>query len=283
MATSLFRLTFATRTPAHYHTIAPLHTQKFQQHLVQLGSKDIHEEEYVTQCIATVKETIRSSEYGFSETGIKKAPHLLELFKEITGEASFMKDELLESTHIDFKKKFRETFEEKWSYDAAQSFYPLCGIPPNGEKIIAVQQWTHNYFCALNQLKEWSGPYPLTHLYIAQFLQRTSEHFHMHARYIKKCKFQMMTDRKEKDPISFERIMEKALKKADEDPASLSSLEREYVNFKEICINSTMCYFPDIDKKADLLRSCVWKGFNLQKLKVPITEPNSHFADLFKE
>lgn len=281
MTTRLLCSAAALRVPQH-HT----HVQKqslFQPHLQQWGSKAIDKEEYVAHCIATVKETIQHPEYSFSEAGIKKASPLLEIFKEATSEASFINEELLECTHIDFKEKFCGTLEEKWSCDAAQSFYLISGISEKGEKVVAAQQWTHNYFCALNELKQWKTPFSVTPAYVAQFLEKTTIHFCKHARSVDEFKFKAMIERQEKDPVSFDRIMEKASEKALKDPSSLSPLEKEYTDFFQMCFGHAIAYFPHIDKKTESLRECVWRGCHLEQSKQSILESPSVFTDIFKE
>lgn len=287
MTTSLFRLAGAQKMPGHFHThVVPRpnpFSAQIQQHLLQLGSRSIDKVDYVAHCIATVKETLQLPEYDFSERGIKQVNPLLELFKEITGEASFMNEELLECTHTDFKQKFSQMLEGKWSCDAAHSFYPIPRISEKEEKITAAQLWTHNYFCALNELKQWQEPFLVTPAYIAQFLQKTSDHFHKYAHSVNEQKFKVMIDRMQKDPTSFQRIIEQVAEKAEKDPTSLSSLEKEYDDFIRMYVNYTMRHFPDIDKKVDLLRECVWTGFTHEKLKQPILGSPSLFVDIFKE
>ena len=79
----------------------------------------------------------------------------------------------------------------------------------------------------------------------------------------------VMHTRAEKEPISFGIKMGEVIAKNEKDPTSLSSSEREYIEylgFLDHCIAGC----PEYEKNMELLNKCIWNGFTLQQFKQPI-------------
>lgn len=267
----------------HYQRLHPSPFHRFQQHLLDFAARSISREEYLTSCITTVKGTLQSRDYDFSAAGIERTKSLLELFKELTSEASFMTVAEINCLNTDFQGTFSHVMEEKLAADAGKSFYPIPQIYHKSEKVECAQLWTERFFYGLNSLSDIQRNSVLDDAFVTEFTQKTSDQLCDFAHGANNQKFKVMIARMDSDPNSFQRTIEKVAEKAEKDPTSLSCVEKEYVDFMQMYVNYTMRYFPEIEKKIDLLKLCIKIGFTQNQMKVPISESKLLFEEIFKE
>ncbi len=279
-------MAFVTSLPGiarmgHFHTGAPVFNSSlrtnFQNHLSNIRTDG--QEECISHCIENAKEVVQLFE--FSEWGINRTDHVMKCFREIVSE-SFVNEGKVNSLNKEFTHSFCEMMRRKWSKDSAESFYIIPEISHEQEQVLAAQKWTQAYFVALNKLSDWQL-HPLTRDFVKRFSRMTLNHFNHHAINLSEQKIKLMLFQIENDPISFNRIMRSAVKKAELAPDSLSSLEKEYLEVVNNLFNNVIHHRPDIDHKGDLLNRCIWKGFTLQKMHQPILGSKFYFSEIFKK
>lgn len=278
--TNILKGLSSVRPYNYYQVLQPIQSNHFQNHLLAFGARSISEKDYAKNCMETVKKTLQSNDYDFYFGGVNAASPLLELFKEVVSNASFMTADEMKSINKDFQEIFCVTIKNKLAIDAGKAFYLIPQLSEKEEKISSAQIWTEHFYLGLNSLCEFQGKYVLDEPLIKEFEKKTSEHLCDYAHYVIEQNFRAMLIRRNNDPVSFQRIIDKVAGKA---PSTLSILEKEYADFAQMYANYTVPHFPSIDKNIYFLKQCIRLGFELEKTKIPIMESKHRFTETFKE
>jgi hypothetical protein len=259
----------------------------FEENLSSFSEMSIDRSKCVENCIQSVIDLLQPEDYNLSDTSQKIIEGYLEGFNQIVDKTSYLMESETLALKADFKSSLCNVAEEKWAVFMAKSFYPISSISNADEQVEAAQKWTHQYFLGVDYFNEWEGSYTFIQAeFVAKLQQKTSLALRAYAQEMNQKKIQAMQAKAERDPVSFEKKMVEVEAKREKDPTSLFSSEKEYIEFTEILASCVTLYWPEIDKKIELLQKCIWNGYTFQKFKEPILgsdAPQRLFTDTFKK
>jgi hypothetical protein len=271
--------------PQVQHT--PTSTEIFKKHLSAFAAVSVDRRECIENCVQASKNMLQPADCDLSETSKAAIELHLENFNTAVDQTSYLTKDDAEDLKIRFKQSLCEVVVDKWADVVAKSFYPILSISDEQEKVVAAQKWTRQYFEGVDYFNKWIGFFLFVRgEFVATLQQKTSLAFHTYSFEVIQKKMETMHTRAEKDPISFGRMMDEVEAKLEKDPTSLSVLEKEYVELAKALACCITHHWPDIDKKMDLLKKCIWSGYALQKFRTPTPGHDISqrlFADTFKK
>ncbi|HSW85982.1 MAG TPA: hypothetical protein VLG49_00620 [Rhabdochlamydiaceae bacterium] len=239
----------------------------YKENLSTFSARSVSLDGCIKNCITSVENVLQPADCDLSEISQKVIEFHLNNFNKAVEETYLYVNEP-DIVNTEFKKSLCEVIEGKWAVTVAKSFYSILSISDEKERVAAVQKWTHQYFVGVDYFNKWKGLFTFIQKrdFVINLEQKTILALHNYSNEVAQEKIKVMLARAEKHPLSFASIWETAMAKEKEDPNSLSILEKEYVEFRQIlkqpiASHSMIMNRPDVDKKIELLKKCIWDGY----------------------
>jgi hypothetical protein len=245
----------------------------FEENLLLFCTKSITKEECVKNCMVKIESLLLPADCDLSEESRKTleshCQNVIGKVDEFVGceeDAKGLKEA--------FKESFCNIIEDKWAAHCAESFHPILSIADKEERIAAARKWIHQFLEGADYFCKWEGQgqYVLHGPLLVKLQKKTSLVFHAHLHDIIQEKMKTFQAHYEENPQFYK----------DKDPSSLTDIEKESCEIAEITAHCMLSYFPDVDKKCELLKTCIWSGFMLRGIGGNILEPE-HFPNSLLE
>ncbi|MBS0652148.1 MAG: hypothetical protein JSR39_01335 [Verrucomicrobia bacterium] len=263
----------------------------FKENILNIAAMSYIDHQYEKGCIAACVQAIGADferlEFPLSLADRKMIETHATNFERAVADTPHLYSEEAVKIKSQFKQAYCLFLEKQWGAAAAKSFYTIPSIRNEAERTAAAQNWTEHFFaglCFFNRLEN-HAPVVVAD-FVARIVDRSTPALHTFCHEKMQQNMAAMKKRAEHDPISFSKIMDEVVAKAEIDPSSLSDQEREYVEFAENIAGCVTQHWPNVDKKIDLMKQCVWHGFTLQQQHWSIvgTEVSAKlFASAFAE
>ena len=190
---------------------------------------------------------------------------------------------------LQFRKSCAEFIEKKWINDAAKNFYDILLLSNRNERVQAAQVWTSQFLNDVSYLGNLKYRYFSKVLYPEEFALLAQKAFADQCNEALKQRMQLIEQNSKWDPQFFERRLETAHKKSQNDPSSLSpedmaTLADAADALSHITSFGKRCHI--VECKSELLNACLFNGHTLQQLHRPLVEDaisQMRFTNIFSE
>jgi hypothetical protein len=280
---SVISATFKYWTENNPLVSSPSKKEPLYQTLQQLVQESITPEECIERCIQRLKIILESVTCDLSQSNQREIETHLEQFNSAADRTFHLSDD---DVKISFKTALYEVVTDKWAEAMAHSFYPICSISDEQEKIQAAQKWTHHYFLGVEYLNKCEGLCNfLQGLFVSKCERKTQLALFIHANQVILKRMQQMEKQCESSPAAFYQMTKAVQNKAENDPHSLTLSEKEYLKFQRNLASSVTHYWPDIEQPKQAMKSCIWSGHAIKNLNDSILDPDHSdlFADALKK
>ncbi|MGE0671311.1 MAG: hypothetical protein AB7H48_04775 [Parachlamydiales bacterium] len=242
----------------------------FKENILNISSMTYDDPSYekscIDSCIQVVAEDFKGLEFPLSETNCALIEKHSIHFNQCVDGTSYMDPSDAEKIKSQFKLAYSLFVEKQWTAAAAKSFYPILAMSNQEERISAAQSWTQDYFSGIGFFNAFENFAPVIVAdFVARIVDRTTPALHAHCHEMIQQNMKKIGKRAETDPISFNTTMEAIDAKAKIDPNSLSTEEKEYIDFAENIAACITMHWPVVSKQTELLKKCVWHGFTLRQ------------------
>lgn len=244
--------------------------QVFKDNILNISAMSYIDHQYEKDCIAACVQAIAADfenlEFPLSREDRKKIETHAANFDRAVADTPHLYSEEAAKIKSQFKQAFSLFLEKQWGAAAAKSFYPIPSVRNEAERINAAQNWTEQFFSGLSFFNKLENFAPVVVAdFVARIVDRSTPALQDYCDEKINQTMAIMQKRAENDPVSFNTIMEEAIAKAEKEPSLLSDQEREYVEFADHVASCISLRWPNVDKKIDLMKKCVWHGFTLQQ------------------
>ncbi len=245
----------------------------FHENLLRFSWTSLSQQECIDNCIASIKETLQSSDYHLLDAGKKTIDaHIGNFIKAVEGTPSITDQR--EALKIAFKSSLVQTIVKKWAEAAAKSFYRIPSITNENERVTAAQKWTHQLYDGIDYLAKCEDQSGSSLFYLQKIqgviVQELRTYYHNETQ----RRSEAMLKRFEKNPGAFAKEMENSFNKNDPN--------NEYVKILSDTVKAVLMHSRELETNCELMKKCFWNGNTLRQVKFSILD-SSHSQSLFTE